>query len=172
MSLSITLSLGSNLIICLFSCRNCGINDPSWAELRYFVNFLNSQLQACEDSSFCNMDLVGDTLEGFRSFVVRFMILMSRVRAAITLIFNSTQPLISPLSLSHFVVRQSITDSLYTSVHSFLTASPYALPCACIHPFSQHARLPANPSSILTYCKCEEHVTNLISNPTNQGDQK
>ena len=54
--------------------------DPSWAELRHFVNFLNSQLQACEDSAFCNMELVGDTLEGFRSFVVEFMILMSRVR--------------------------------------------------------------------------------------------
>lgn len=77
--LSISLSLSSDLIIWLFSDRNCGIEDPSWAELRYFVNFLNSQLQACEESSFCNMDLVGDTLEGFRSFVVRFMILMSRV---------------------------------------------------------------------------------------------
>ena len=54
--------------------------DPSWAELRHFVNFLNSQLQACENSSFCNMKLVGDTLEGFRSFVVQFMILMSQVR--------------------------------------------------------------------------------------------
>ena len=54
--------------------------DPSWAELRHFVNFLNSQLQACENSTFCNMELVGDTLEGFRSFVVQFMILMSRVR--------------------------------------------------------------------------------------------
>ncbi|KAJ7339548.1 hypothetical protein OS493_005948 [Desmophyllum pertusum] len=63
--------------------RNCGIEDPSWAELRHFVNFLNSQLQACEESSFCNMELVGDTLEGFRSFVVRFMILMSRVRVLI-----------------------------------------------------------------------------------------
>ena len=80
---------GSDVIICLFSHRNCGIEDPSWAELRYFVNFLNSQLQACEESSFCDMDLVGDTLEGFRSFVVRFMILMSRVRVAINLISNS-----------------------------------------------------------------------------------
>ncbi|PFX29705.1 E3 ubiquitin-protein ligase RNF213 [Stylophora pistillata] len=58
--------------------RHCGIENPSWAEIRHFVNFLNSQLQSCEESSFCNMELVGDTLEGFRSFVVRFMILMSR----------------------------------------------------------------------------------------------
>ena len=81
----------NDLINYLFSYRNCGIADPSWAELRYFVNFLNSQLQACEESSFCNMDLVGDTLEGFRSFVVRFMILMSRVRVAINLNCNSHQ---------------------------------------------------------------------------------
>ena len=72
--------LANNFGVCLFHHRNCGIEDPSWAELRHFVNFLNSQLQACEESSFCNMELVGDTLEGFRSFVVRFMILMSRVR--------------------------------------------------------------------------------------------
>ncbi|XP_068694638.1 E3 ubiquitin-protein ligase rnf213-alpha-like [Montipora foliosa] len=58
--------------------RNCGITDPSWAELRHFISFLNSQLQSCEESTFCNMELVGDTLEGFRSFVVQFMILMSR----------------------------------------------------------------------------------------------
>ncbi|KAK2555497.1 E3 ubiquitin-protein ligase rnf213-alpha [Acropora cervicornis] len=57
---------------------NCGIRNPSWAELRHFVNFLNSQLQSCEESTFCNMEHVGDTLEGFRSFVVNFMILMSR----------------------------------------------------------------------------------------------
>ena len=69
--------VGYRLCTCF---RNCGVVDPSWAELRHFVNFLNSQLQACEDSAFCNMELVGDTLEGFRSFVVQFMILMSRVR--------------------------------------------------------------------------------------------
>ena len=65
--------------LCTFF-RNCGVVDPSWAELRHFVNFLNSQLQACEASAFCNMKLVGDTLKDFRSFVVQFMILMSRVR--------------------------------------------------------------------------------------------
>ena len=70
---------GKSVVVYLFSFRNCGVEDPSWAELRHFVNFLNSQLQACEESTFCNMELVGDTLEGFRSFVVQFMILMSRV---------------------------------------------------------------------------------------------
>ena len=65
--------------LCTFF-RNCGVVDPSWAELRHFVNFLDSQLKACETSTFCNGELVGDSLRGFRSFVVDFMILMSRVR--------------------------------------------------------------------------------------------
>ncbi|XP_058262166.1 E3 ubiquitin-protein ligase rnf213-alpha-like isoform X3 [Hemibagrus wyckioides] len=56
----------------------CGIVDPSWAELRNFAWFLNLQLQDCETSIFCNMDIVGDTLRGFRKFVVDFMILMAK----------------------------------------------------------------------------------------------
>ncbi|XP_053368256.1 E3 ubiquitin-protein ligase rnf213-alpha-like [Clarias gariepinus] len=56
----------------------CGIADPSWAELRNFTWFLNLQLQDCETSVFCNMEIVGDTLRGFRKFVVDFMILMAK----------------------------------------------------------------------------------------------
>ena len=70
-----------------FLCRNCGIPDPSWSEIRHFVSFLNSQLRDCEQSLYCDMQLMGAVLagpnvlnlEGFRSFVVRFMIQMSRV---------------------------------------------------------------------------------------------
>ena len=68
-------------------CRNCGIPDPSWSEIRHFVSFLNSQLRDCEQSFYCDMQLMRAVLagpdvlnlEGFRSFVVRFMIQMSRV---------------------------------------------------------------------------------------------
>ncbi|MEQ2249108.1 hypothetical protein ILYODFUR_026008 [Ilyodon furcidens] len=56
----------------------CGVLDPSWAELRNFVWFLNFQLQDCENSVFCNVEFVGDTLQGFKNFVVEFMILMSK----------------------------------------------------------------------------------------------
>eukprot|EP00064_Thunnus_orientalis_P007838 superscaffoldBa00000892_g7860 len=56
----------------------CGILDPSWAELRNFVWFLNLQLQDCENSVFCKFEFVGDTLRGFKNFVVEFMILMSK----------------------------------------------------------------------------------------------
>ena len=70
-----------------FICRNCGIPDPSWSEIRHFVSFLNSQLRDCEKSFYCDMQLMRTVLEGsnvlnlegFRSFVVRFMIQMSRV---------------------------------------------------------------------------------------------
>ncbi|XP_067057901.1 E3 ubiquitin-protein ligase rnf213-alpha-like isoform X3 [Acropora muricata] len=66
--------------------RNCGIPDPSLSEIRHFVSFLNSQLRDCEQSVFCDMKLMRAiltgpnvlNLEGFRSFVVRFMIQMSR----------------------------------------------------------------------------------------------
>ncbi|PFX19443.1 E3 ubiquitin-protein ligase RNF213 [Stylophora pistillata] len=66
--------------------RNCGIPDPSWSEIRHFVSFLNSQLRDCEHSFYCDMKLMRTVLEGphvlnlegFRSFVVRFMIQMSR----------------------------------------------------------------------------------------------
>ncbi|XP_035997551.1 E3 ubiquitin-protein ligase rnf213-alpha [Fundulus heteroclitus] len=56
----------------------CGVLDPSWAELRNFAWFLNLQLQDCENSVFCNVEFVGDTLQGFKNFVVEFMILMSK----------------------------------------------------------------------------------------------
>ncbi|XP_022803330.1 E3 ubiquitin-protein ligase rnf213-alpha-like isoform X2 [Stylophora pistillata] len=66
--------------------RNCGITEPSWSEIRHFVSFLNSQLRDCEESFYCDMKLMRTVLagqnvlnlEGFRSFVVRFMIQMSR----------------------------------------------------------------------------------------------
>uniref|UniRef100_A0A674GXD4 RING-type E3 ubiquitin transferase n=1 Tax=Taeniopygia guttata TaxID=59729 RepID=A0A674GXD4_TAEGU len=57
---------------------HCGVMDPSWAELRNFTWFLNIQLRDCEASVFCNPDFVQDTLNGFKNFVVGFMILMAR----------------------------------------------------------------------------------------------
>lgn len=56
----------------------CGVVNPSWAELRNFAWFLNCQLKDCEASVFCNSAFTGDTLRGFKNFVVTFMILMAR----------------------------------------------------------------------------------------------
>ena len=72
-----------NLHLCICICYNvfrcCGVKDPSWAEIRHFVKFLDLQLLSCEKSYFTNEDFVGDVLTGFKSFVVKFMIRMSRV---------------------------------------------------------------------------------------------
>ena len=58
----------------------CGISDPSWAELRHFIYFLNQQLESSERSVFTGEKYTGDILTDFKSFVVKFMIQMSRVR--------------------------------------------------------------------------------------------
>ncbi|XP_053426621.1 E3 ubiquitin-protein ligase RNF213 isoform X2 [Nycticebus coucang] len=63
----------------------CGVIDPSWSELRNFARFLNYQLRDCEASPFCNPNVIGDTLRGFKNFVVTFMIFMARDFATPTL---------------------------------------------------------------------------------------
>ncbi|XP_068605931.1 E3 ubiquitin-protein ligase rnf213-alpha [Brachionichthys hirsutus] len=70
----------------------CGVLDPSWAELRNFVWFLNLQLQDCETSVFCNVTFTGDTLIGFRTFVVDFMILMAKDFASQSLSISDQSP--------------------------------------------------------------------------------
>ena len=57
----------------------CGVKDPSWAELNHFLQFLNIQLRSCEESVFCNEVVVGDTLPGLKKFAVKFMIKMAKV---------------------------------------------------------------------------------------------
>ena len=51
--------------------------DPSWAEVRNFIQFLNSQLHDCERSPYC-LD-PGFTSAGLKEFVVKFAILMAKV---------------------------------------------------------------------------------------------
>ena len=48
-------------------------------ELNHFLEFLDIQLDACEQSIFCNEDIVGDVMSGLKTFVVKFMIRMSKV---------------------------------------------------------------------------------------------
>lgn len=55
----------------------CGVKNPSWAELRNFTHFLSSQLKKCEQSIFCS-EALKDDLTGFKNFVVKFMITMSK----------------------------------------------------------------------------------------------
>lgn len=70
----------------------CGVIDPSWAELRNFTWFLNLQLRDCESSVFCDASFTGDTLLGFKNFVVDFMILMAKDFATPSLSISDQSP--------------------------------------------------------------------------------
>uniref|UniRef100_A0A8B9G672 RING-type E3 ubiquitin transferase n=1 Tax=Amazona collaria TaxID=241587 RepID=A0A8B9G672_9PSIT len=78
---------------------HCGITDPSWSELRNFTWFLNIQLRDCEASDFCNPEFVQDTLQGFKNFVVSFMILMARDFATPSLHISDQSPGRQPSNL-------------------------------------------------------------------------
>ncbi|XP_055509816.1 E3 ubiquitin-protein ligase rnf213-alpha isoform X2 [Leucoraja erinacea] len=69
-----------------------GVMDPSWSELRNFAWFLNLQLKDCETSVFCNFDFIQDTLQGFKDFVVNFMILMAKDFATPSLNISDQSP--------------------------------------------------------------------------------
>jgi len=58
--------------------RYCGVTSPSWREIKHFVQFFDNQLQDCEASIFCSEEHVGDSLPGFKSFVLKFMLQMSK----------------------------------------------------------------------------------------------
>ncbi|XP_075418440.1 E3 ubiquitin-protein ligase RNF213-like [Tenrec ecaudatus] len=70
----------------------CGVVNPSWSELRNFARFLNYQLKDCEASVFCNHNFIGDTLGGFKNFVVTFLIFMARDFATPTLNTSDQSP--------------------------------------------------------------------------------
>ena len=53
-------------------------SNPSWAELVHFASFLNAQLEISERSIFCDINIMGEDLPGIKSFVVRFLIQMSK----------------------------------------------------------------------------------------------
>ena len=47
-------------------------------EFRNFLYFLNAQLEDCENSAFCKVEIERD-LPGFKTFVVQFMLKMAKV---------------------------------------------------------------------------------------------
>ena len=67
---------------------DCGVADPSWMELKHFLNFLNAQFEDCENSTFCNVEHTGYVLPGFKAFVVKFMLKMSKVSSFLNLKFK------------------------------------------------------------------------------------
>ncbi|XP_041429619.1 E3 ubiquitin-protein ligase RNF213 isoform X3 [Xenopus laevis] len=71
---------------------HCGVMDPSWAELRNFAWFLNVQLKDSENSVFCKPEFVEDAMQGFKNFVVDFMILMAKDFATPSLQITDESP--------------------------------------------------------------------------------
>lgn len=56
----------------------CVATDPfSWADIKHYVRFLSYQLQSMEISDFCIPESL-ESLPGFKEFVLKFMIRMSR----------------------------------------------------------------------------------------------
>ncbi|XP_043570814.1 E3 ubiquitin-protein ligase rnf213-alpha-like isoform X1 [Chiloscyllium plagiosum] len=88
----------------------CGLRDPSWAELRNFSWFLNLQLKNCEQSVFCKPLFVGDTLIGFKNFIIEFMILMAQDFATPAMNISDESPAFSPFQaeedLLPFLIRK------------------------------------------------------------------
>jgi hypothetical protein len=55
---------------------NCCVEDPSWSEVSNFASFLNYQLSMVKNSSFTKC--AAEDLPGFRGFMTRFLIQMSK----------------------------------------------------------------------------------------------
>lgn len=86
-------SVEGNEVDCLHHLlANCGVEDPSWAELKHFTWFLNLQLKDCENSGFCDPNFFGNVLNGFKSFIVKFMIHMARDFASPSLNISDQSP--------------------------------------------------------------------------------
>ncbi len=69
----------SFLVDCLETLlQNCCIENPTWMELKHFALFLNAQLLSSEKSNFCNSELTSEIFPGMKTFVVKFLIQMSK----------------------------------------------------------------------------------------------
>lgn len=84
----------------------CGMDDPSWGELKNFSWFLNVQLKDCENSVFCDPDFLAGQLPGFKGFIVKFMIRMARDFASPSLNTSDQSPMLH--------IKSSSEDDLVT----------------------------------------------------------
>ncbi|XP_053396009.1 E3 ubiquitin-protein ligase rnf213-alpha-like [Mercenaria mercenaria] len=75
--------------------RHCGLEDPSWSELHHFVWFLNTQLVDFENNMFVSAAAAED-LPGFSTFVLRFLIQMSRDFSTRSLDMSEESPGLRP----------------------------------------------------------------------------
>ena len=76
-----------------------GLSDPSWSEVQFFINLLNKQLICCQESVFCQH------VDGLKAFVIKFMIIMSKV--LIIIVVNDDLSLIEVDIFRTFVLHHS-----------------------------------------------------------------
>ncbi|KAH3735719.1 hypothetical protein DPMN_042254 [Dreissena polymorpha] len=76
--------------------RRCGVKNPSWSELHHFVWFLNTQLVDFEQNAFVGMAAAED-LPGFATFVLRFLMQMSKDFSTRSLKISEESPGCAPL---------------------------------------------------------------------------
>ncbi|KAM9837888.1 LOW QUALITY PROTEIN: E3 ubiquitin-protein ligase rnf213-beta [Aulostomus maculatus] len=100
----------------------CGMQNPSWAELKNFSWFLNVQLKDCENSVFCDPDFLADQMPGFKSFVVKFMILMARDFGGDWSLNTSDE---SPLLHIDNTLEEDLLDQLTIRKHWENESHPY-----------------------------------------------
>lgn len=84
----------------------CGMDDPSWGELKNFSWFLSVQLKDCESSVFCDPHFFAGQLPGFKGFIVKFMIRMARDFASPSLDTSDQSPVLH--------IKSSSEDDLVT----------------------------------------------------------
>ena len=91
--------------------QHCGIRNPSWAELRNFVSFLDKQLSDCDNSVFCSSITTGSEWTGFKSFVVKFMIHMSRDFALPSIKVNDRQNIVKEMVMLEIIEKRRWENS-------------------------------------------------------------
>ena len=139
------ISLINNLNIIL---KNCGITHPSWAEVRNFVSFLDKQLLDCDNSDYCQSGLMGQDWKGFKSFVVKFMIHMSRDFATPSLKEDNGQD--STNVLTHFEIIERRKWESNSHPYIFFNPDRHTMTFLGFH-ISKHGHLvdSDNPSHVI-----------------------
>uniref|UniRef100_A0A3B3SIZ5 RING-type E3 ubiquitin transferase n=1 Tax=Paramormyrops kingsleyae TaxID=1676925 RepID=A0A3B3SIZ5_9TELE len=101
---------------------NCGMTDPSWAELKNFTWFLNLQLKDCEYSMFCDPDFLADHLKGFKGFIIKFMITMARDFATPSMNCSDQSPSFLPENMNEddMLARLTIRKRWETEPHPYI----------------------------------------------------
>ncbi|KAH3728348.1 hypothetical protein DPMN_054302, partial [Dreissena polymorpha] len=81
-------------VSCVDFKRRCGVINPSWSELQNFAWFLNTQLVDYENNQFVS-NAASEDLPGFATFVLRFLMQMSKDFATRSLHISEESPFTS-----------------------------------------------------------------------------